>query len=81
MYICTNKQTNTEIMYNTYTTKNGQQPRVWKGLNENQELVWHTFDAREGDTFQSETYAEAIKVWIDLMPLLNKNQQQQMFNS
>jgi len=81
MYICNNKQTNTEIMYNTYTTKNGQQPRVWKGLNENEELVWHTFDAREGDTFQSETYAEAIKVWIDLMPLLNKNQQQQMFNS
>jgi hypothetical protein len=42
-----------------YVNKN-----VWKGKNEIGVIVWHAFDAREGDTFQSETYQEAVKNFV-----------------
>ena len=37
---------------------------VTKTKDELGNTVWATFDAREGDDFHSETYAEAVSVFV-----------------
>lgn len=37
---------------------------VWKGKNEVGQLVWKTFDPREGDHFESETHHEAVSIFV-----------------
>jgi hypothetical protein len=37
---------------------------VWKGKNEIGELVWFTFDPRDGECFENETYHEAVSDFV-----------------
>ena len=37
---------------------------VQKTTDELGNTVWATFDAREGDCFHSETYAEAVSIFV-----------------
>ncbi len=47
---------------------------VSKTKDELGNTVWATFDARHGDDFYSETYQEAVSIFVSLWDLLDEQQ-------
>ena len=76
-YICTigNKQIKKlEIMTKQYQIQEYINRNVSKTTDELGNLVWATFDARDGYDFHSETYAEAVSVFVRNWDNLTENE-------
>lgn len=50
------------------------QNNVWKGKDEQGNVVWFCMDLREGDTFHCETYWEARQTFVSNWDNLNEDQ-------
>ena len=53
---------------------------VCKTKDELGNVVWATFDARNGDEFYSETYHEAVEVFVRNWDNLNQDEQELCIN-